>query len=674
MQQKPTTSPDATAGEPAARQPVPLATPLPPALLSNGMALVWALGAAVLYFLAARAGLSLLVKPSNVAVFWPASGVGAGLMIMAGTDPRARLAVAGGIFSATAAANLLGDRNIALAVVFGHCNAFEALLFAGLMQRVAGVRPFASIQEAIWFLFSAAASAGAMAILASASLVLMRPASGSFLGIWLDWWASDAVGIIIFAPMLMVVAREMREPRLYAFDAPHGLWPLVALVGVAALIYLASHHSLPEWSTVPVAALFPFLLWLGARSRPLDATAGILIVGLIVVFATTHDLGPFGDKLQPWPERILNVRLTLVSVAFCGLMMVAVFTQQRSAEAILRANQARVDRLAASAPGMIYSFHIAKNGYATMPYASAAIGHVLGTTAEIVAKNGLVPFRNIKPADRPAFDASVARSRSEMKTWMAEFRYLHPERGEIWIEGHAAPVEEDDGSVTWHGFLQDVSQRKRAEENVKLLMGEVNHRANNLLSVVQAVVFQTARQGVDSKQFADVLDKRIDALAVSHTLLVAGHWHGVRLDELVRRQLLFIGDLVGTRIEVSGPVALLKSAATQVIGMALHELATNALKYGAISTAKGRIRISWSSAGQFEMTWRESDGPVVSPPLREGFGSRVLLNMAEHQLDAEVRLDFDASGLIWSLTAPLDRVLEGEVEARGPAERLARVD
>ncbi len=667
MQEGPTFT-EATSREPVVRQPVPLVHPHPPIFLSNGMALVWALGTAALYFLAARSGLSLLLKPSNVAVFWPASGVGAGLMIMAGADPRARLAVASGIFLGTAAANLLADRNLALVVVFGHCNAFEAFLFAGLIGRVAGARQLASVQGTIWFLFSAAASAGAMAILASASLVLMRPASGPFFRIWVDWWASDAVGIIIFAPLLMIIAREMREPRAYAFDAPHGLWPLVALVSVAGAIYLASHYSLPEWSTVPVAALFPFLLWLGARSRPLDATAGILIVGLIVVFATINDLGPFGDKEQPWPERILNARITLVSVGFCGLLMVAVFTQQRSAEAILRANQARVDRLAASAPGMIYSFHIAKNGYATMPYASAAIGHVLGTTAETVAKNGLAPFRNINPADRAAFDASVARSRAEMKTWMAEFRYLHPIRGEIWIEGHAAPVEEVDGSVTWHGFLQDISQRKRAEENVKVLMGEVNHRANNLLSVVQAVVFHTARQAVDPKQFADVLDKRIDALAASHTLLVAGHWQGVRLDELVERQLLFLGDLVGTRIEVSGPVALLKPAATQVIGMALHELATNALKYGAISTARGRIGISWSIAGKFEMTWRELDGPAVPPPRHHGFGSRVLLNMANHQLDAEVRLDFSVSGLTWVLTAPIDRVLESEGEGEPSIE------
>lgn len=631
----------------------------------------WVLGTTLVCFLAARLGLEMKAQPSNVAVFWPASGLGAGLMVAAGAVAPARfgsepvvnrrLCVAAGIFLATVMANLLGDRNLILAIAFGLCNAGEALIFAKILGRVPDGLSFARLNGAVWFLFAAAAAAASMAALASLVLLAVVPSAGAYLSIVRDWWLSDAVGIVIFAPFVMVIARELQEPWLGDEDRLHGQLALSALIAVTALTYLLPMGALQWWEMMPVATLFPFLLWLGARCRPSYATVGIMLVGLIVVWATTHNLGPFGDVAIPIGERILIAQITLASIAFCGLATVAAFNQQRTVEMRLRANQERVDKLAAAAPGMIYSFHIAKDGRATMPYASAAINQLIGTTPEAVAINGVTPFRNIHPEDREAFDQSVAHSNKTREPWQAEFRYHHPQRGEIWLEGHAAPVGEADGSVTWHGFIQDITRRKKAEQDVRLLMGEVNHRANNLLTVVQGVVFHTAREA-NPREFSDVLDKRLQALAVSHSLLVAGQWHGVAAAQLVERQLLFLGNLIGNRIIATGPPVLLTSAATQAIGMALHELATNALKYGALSNQAGRVIIAWSvdESQQFTLSWEEADGPPVATPTRRGFGYRVLVRMAEHQLDAKVMLDYAPAGLSWKIVVPMARALEAQ--------------
>jgi PAS domain S-box-containing protein len=208
----------------------------------------------------------------------------------------------------------------------------------------------------------------------------------------------------------------------------------------------------------------------------------------------------------------------------------------------------------------------------------------------------------------------------------------------------------------------DISERKKAEEENRLLMHEVNHRANNLLAVIQAIARQTVDSG-DPRTYAERLSQRITGIAASNNLLVSGNWAGVALARLIESQLApFAGS--SERLSVEGPPVKLAPSAAQAVGMALHELATNAAKYGALSCEGGRIRIAWSVSGEsdadrvFSMGWSEQGGPAVVPPQRRGFGTTVIERMVSGTLGGKATLEFAPAGIIWTFACPLTNALE----------------
>src|SRR5262249_49551415 len=185
-------------------------------------------------------------------------------------------------------------------------------------------------------------------------------------------------------------------------------------------------------------------------------------------------------------------------------------------------------------------------------------------------------------------------------------------------------------------LVTDITERKRHEEQIDLLVKEVNHRAKNMLAVVEAIARRTVATSVGD--FIEQFSERIRALAASQDLLVKNEWKGVDLDDLARSQLGLFKGMIGTRIELDGPPVLVSASGAQRLGMALHELATNAGKYGALSADKGRIELNWTIEAAedgeetFEISWRESDGPAVTTPARSGFGSTVLRRVVKESL------------------------------------------
>lgn len=261
-------------------------------------------------------------------------------------------------------------------------------------------------------------------------------------------------------------------------------------------------------------------------------------------------------------------------------------------------------------------------------------------------------------ADRAGFRAAMARKFSVGETVDRTLRITLPSGETRWLEV-SGYFDGDEGAPTHIiGVVDDVTEQREAERRLRFLMGEVNHRSKNMLAVVQAVVRQTATTEATA-DFAARFSERIGGLAASLDLLAESEWKGVQLSELVASQLQAFGGLMDSRIHCRGASIQLRAAAAQAIGMALHELATNAGKYGALSNNDGSVNVAWSVvADKFIMEWRESGGPPVVPPKRRSFGHLVIVNMAQHAVDGTVELNFDPHGVSWLLVAPIASVLE----------------
>ena len=235
-----------------------------------------------------------------------------------------------------------------------------------------------------------------------------------------------------------------------------------------------------------------------------------------------------------------------------------------------------------------------------------------------------------------------------------------------WFLSRAHPIRGQDGNIQmWFGTNTDITDQKQREERIQLLMGEVNHRAKNMLTLVQAIARQTMASG---ENFMGRFTERMRSLASSQDLLVSSGWRGARVEDIMKSQLSHLEDFIGTRIFLEGPHVRLNSAAAQSLGMALHELATNAGKYGALSNDTGKVDIRWNvrqdeGVNRFEICWTESGGPPVTVPDRRGFGSTVIERMTRIAFGYPVKLDFAPEGLHWHLISVDDRVFESDFVA-----------
>ena len=270
----------------------------------------------------------------------------------------------------------------------------------------------------------------------------------------------------------------------------------------------------------------------------------------------------------------------------------------------------------------------------------------------------------VHPDDRAGNLAEMDRLvRQEIPYFEIFNRSIHKSGRTVWMHKFVLLLKDRHGEpVNIVALLTDMTERKRQEEQIRLLMREVNHRSKNLLAVVQSVARQTAAYG-DPMSFAKRFGERLQGLSASHDLLVHNAWQGVGMAELVRSQLAHFKDLVGGRIALSGPELRINATAAQSLGMALHELSVNAGKYGALSNDEGRVAIWWSvdeKEGEkvFSISWRETGGPAVKEPGRAGLGRLILTRLAEQSLGGRVQLHLGEDGFSWALTAPLSNVAE----------------
>jgi len=235
--------------------------------------------------------------------------------------------------------------------------------------------------------------------------------------------------------------------------------------------------------------------------------------------------------------------------------------------------------------------------------------------------------------------------------------------GPRWIDLHVEPLRDQSGAVMGLSCAAvDITSRREGEAHLRLLLRELTHRSKNLLAVIQAMARQTARHVGSIDAFLDQFGARLQALASSHDLLVQESWHGASLYELIRAQLRVHVDRRDSQISIDGPPIVLKPEAAQSLALAIHELATNAGKYGALSVPEGHVEIVWRRLGEasdtpVELVWHELRGPPVVPPLRMGFGRLVIERNLARSLDAVVQLEFPPQGVTCRIVLPATHTL-----------------
>jgi PAS domain S-box-containing protein len=416
-----------------------------------------------------------------------------------------------------------------------------------------------------------------------------------------------------------------------------------ATIALVAVFYLFSLAAGTTQGPYPYLMIGPVVL----ASILFDRGSGFLAVALGLLAAAS---------LMDWRVDVVGVIAVLILFLMLALFL-AVFCDalRKVLERGAAAHQSETRFRATfenAAVGMAHTTHDGR-----WLRVNNAMSRILGWPAdELITKS----FQEITHPDDLAIElAQLKQLRDgDIDSYSVNKRYLRKDGTIVWTRRTVSCVRSSDESIDYLvSVVEDISVVKRAEEQVRLLMCEANHRAKNMLGLVQVIARQTAAGGPEG--FIGRFSERIRALAANQDLLGRDERRGTDLEDLVRVQLAHFADLLGSRITMHGRKLRLNAAAVQAIGLALHELATNAGKYGALTTDAGRVDISWRFEGDvFTIDWTERDGPPVRPPKRGGFGSTVIESMAKVSVGGEVQFDYAASGIVWRLTCPAANALE----------------
>jgi len=408
----------------------------------------------VAYFLAARLSYFLRAEP-GVSVFWPAAGIAVGALIALG--PKARLPIATGAFTAIVALNLVSGRNPWLTIAFSLISAGHPLLTAWLIDRWFGCTfKLEDVWRALGFFAATAIGTAIAAVTATAAIMLVEP-TVSPLYIWCLWFASASLGVVTVAPLLIGLADAERErlPRQALIEGSVGL--------VAITVLTASLISLPDgpWATaLPEALVFPLLLWIAIRCRPIFAAAAALVVGLTVIGSTTLSIGYF-DWGRPLKDRILSAQIFVLTESVLAVLLGAVFAERRRAAAILQDSKASLaDALAA---GQVIAFDWNALSGETRRSENASL--ILRDDQVGTEFRGSHFLSRVHPEDRQCFKTLIRELRPGRPSYAMTFRFVRPDGQQVWLEETAKGEFTSTGRLLRiKGLTRDITEQKRAEQ------------------------------------------------------------------------------------------------------------------------------------------------------------------------------------------------------------------
>lgn len=410
--------------------------------------------------------------------------------------------------------------------------------------------------------------------------------------------------------------------------------------------YRRSPHT--GWTTV-VAVPFDVI------TEPLRRTAFLLVIGGTIVLLATLLLAIWLARRISRPVRELKD----YAHALAGGKHVESWKQNiteleevRAALSQAMAQSAELSALVASSGDAIISIDLDGTIRTWNHGAEALFGF---RREEIIGKSKTV----IVPEDRSTEFEDLRRQILAGESIRVETKRRHKDGTIIDVSLDSAPIRRPDDTIfAISSIIHNISDRKAAEDHAEFLMRELTHRSKNQLAIIQCIANQTAKHTSSKEEFVDAFEQRISGFAASHDLLTHWNWKDVPLDQLVRGQLEVFVQWPSPQVDADGPSVKLDAASAQALGLALHELATNSTKYGALSIGSGHIKISWSrkSNGQSEplldVAWLETGGPEVVMPTRRGFGSFVIEQMASASLSGEACIEYRPQGIVWRISFP----------------------
>jgi PAS domain S-box-containing protein len=319
-------------------------------------------------------------------------------------------------------------------------------------------------------------------------------------------------------------------------------------------------------------------------------------------------------------------------------------TERKQAEEALAASEARLRALVNASSDVVYRMN--------SDWTEMRVLHGRDFLADTIDPSRTWLREYIHPDDRQHVMEAIDEAIRTRSVFELEHRVRRIDGSFGWTLSRAVPLLDAEGEVTeWFGMASDVTERRQAEQHREMLMAELDHRVKNTLATVQSLAASTLRSGEQQQ----TLSGRLAALAHAHNLLAESKWEGAWLARIVEAAL---APYRGERISLAGADVRLPPRAAQTLSMTLHELSTNAAKYGALSSPKGRLNVSWHVVGPEEerrlvLSWVEGGGPPVTKPSRMGFGSKLIELGIAHELRGETELEYRAEGLFCRLTIPL---------------------
>jgi PAS domain S-box-containing protein len=402
-------------------------------------------------------------------------------------------------------------------------------------------------------------------------------------------------------------------------------------------------------TTTPFVTMFPAVL--------LAAVIGGFgpgLLALVLSIATTWYFF-FGPDWGFSPLSAADVT-SIVLFTLAALLMVLVATSMRRAvERLEEAQEKLLAALDASSTGT-WRWDLQRNIVEWDP----AMVNVFGLEVQQMPRNVEEFAALVHPDDRDYAMSVIGDAIKTGKTIEYEFRALLPGGEERWIYDRSRAIYDAEKKPLYMiGACLDITDRKKAEERQSLLIHELNHRVKNTLATVQSLAIQTMRGSPNPETFQSNFMARLMALSATHDLLTQTYWESTSLRDVLEAELRPHGGIDQQRIRARGEAVKLKPQQTLSLGMAFHELATNATKYGALSTPLGHLSIEWSvetpgnGARQLLIHWREQGGLPVTKPTRQGFGTRLIDRSIVHELSGDIEANYASTGLECRIRIPL---------------------